>query len=93
MDKRKTRKETIKMINKERTKVLQKPVTTSSTNILNVEHGYLHCIDDILNLIPTHHTEEDDRVITQIQETLKMLEDEYDIHFPPIWNLLCSFSK
>ena len=84
MDKRKTRKETIEMINKERTKVLQTPVTTSSTNILNVEHGYLHYIDDIINLIPTHHTGEDDTVVTQIQETLKMLEDEYDIHFPPI---------
>ena len=84
MDKRKTRKETIEMINRERTKVLQNPVTTSSTNILNVEHGYLQYIDDILNLIPTHYTGEDDTVITQIQETLKKLENEYDIHFPPL---------
>ena len=74
------------MINKERTKVLQTPVTTSSTNILNMEDGYLQFIDDIIQLIPTlppFETSPTD--MAEFQKTLKDLEDEYDIHFPPLW--------
>src|SRR5205807_5080353 len=52
MDKRKTRKETIEMINKERTKVLQTPVTTSSRNMLNMEDEYLQYLEDTISQIP-----------------------------------------
>ena len=73
------------MINKERTKLLQTPVTTSSTNILNMEDGYLQFIDDILQLIPTLPPfEANPEDMTVLQDTLKMLEDEYNIHFPPL---------
>ena len=87
MDKRKTRKETIEMINAERNKVLNLPVTTSAINItpyiddtvINIKDGYNH-VPNNLSMWGKRLAQ----VTQDIEEELNMLEEEYDRNFPPL---------
>jgi len=90
MDKRKTRKETIEMINAERNKVLNLPVTTSATyitpchhNTVNMEDGYNHITNHLFmwgkRLAPINQDIEN-----ELNEDLRVLEEEYDKNFPPL---------
>ena len=89
MSKRKTRKETIEIINKERNKVFNLSVTTSTMNITS----YLDA--KVMNLTPDHSptnlfiwgkrmAQVNKDIEMELNEDLKMLEEEYDKNFPPL---------
>src|SRR5438445_10406403 len=83
MDKRRTRKETIEMINKERNKVLQLPVTTSAINItpylddtaINTADGYNH-IPNHLFMWGKRLAQVNKDIERELNEDLEMLEEE-----------------
>src|SRR5205807_4063284 len=90
MDKRKTRKETIEMINAERNKVLNLPVTTSATHItpnhhdiVNMEDGYNH-VPNNLFMWGRRLAQVTQDIEKELNEDLQMLEEEYDKNFPPL---------
>ena len=94
MSKRKTRKETIDMINKERNKVLSLSITTSAINITSY-------LDNIVMNLTTNYTltnlfmqskklaQVNKDIERELNEDLKILEEEYDKNFPPLLTNKC----